>query len=151
MSPIFRTCLQVARSPSAEPVGRDGLLGEAEDVTDVDSPKTADRRLHAEQLAADADALDQLLDDRLVVRGPDGSVYSKQDDLEQRSGRQRSTEVIEGSSGPSWLVTPGSPGSGGRLAGRFKGEDFVAQVRRPYLDQDCGRLAVARVARQPGA
>jgi hypothetical protein len=119
-------------------------------VTDADSLKTADRRLQAAQLAADADALDQLLDDRLVFTGPDGSLYSKQDDLElQRSGQQRLTEVTEeeltavvvGDTGVTWFR--------GRLAGRFKGEEFVAQVRytRTWIKTAAGwQLLAAHVS-----
>src|SRR4051812_50102867 len=73
----------------------------------------AERRLQAAQLAADADALDALLDDRLVFTGPDGRLYSKQDDLEiQRSGRQRLTLVdpedvqalVDGTTGVTWFL-----------------------------------------------
>ena len=49
-----------------------------------------------DDLEAEHDALDQLIDDRLVFTGPDGVRYSKQDDLDlQRSGEQRLTEVTE--------------------------------------------------------
>jgi hypothetical protein len=126
-------------------------LRDAENVTEVESLKTADRLLQAAQLAADADALDQLPDDRLVFTGPDGSMYSKQDDLElQRSGGQRLTEMTEeqltavvvGDTGVTWLR--------GRLAGQFKGEEFVEQVRHTCIwIKNARRLAVARSACQP--
>jgi hypothetical protein len=90
----------------------------------------AERRLQAAQLAADADALDALLDDRLVFTGPDGRLYSKQDDLEiQRSGRQRLTRVdaedvqglVDGSTGVTWFL--------GTVAGVFLGAEFSQRVR----------------------
>jgi len=119
-------------------------------MTDADSLKAADRRLQRAQLAADADALDQLLDDRLVFTGPDGSLYSKQDDLAlQRSGDQRLTEVTEqelmavvvGGTGVTWFR--------GTLAGIFKGEEFVASVRytRTWINTAAGwRLLAAHVS-----
>ena len=57
------------------------MLAEADRVPETDTLLTAERRLQAAQLAADADALDQLIDERLVFTGPDGVLYSKQDDL----------------------------------------------------------------------
>ena len=119
-------------------------------MTDADSLKAADRRLQAAQLAADAGALDRLLDDRLVFTGPDGRLYSKKDDLElQRSGGQRSTAVTEeeltalvaGDTGVTWFR--------GRLAGRFQGQDFVAHVRytRTWIrTADGWRLLAAHVS-----
>jgi hypothetical protein len=57
---------------------------------EIETLRAADRLLQAAQLAGDADALDRLIDDRLVFTGPDGRLYSKQDDLDlQRSGGQR--------------------------------------------------------------
>jgi hypothetical protein len=110
----------------------------------------ADRRLQQAQLAADADALDGLIDDRLVFTGPDGRLYSKQDDLDlQRSGQQRLTEVTEeeltaiavGDTGVTWFR--------GRLAGEFKGEVFTAHVRytRTWIRTANGwRLLAAHVS-----
>ncbi len=101
--------------------------------------RSAERRLQAAQLAADADALDALLDDRLVFTGPDGRLYSKADDLEiQRSGEQRLTRVheaaldllVDGRLGVTWFH--------GELAGVFRGEEFAARVRytRTWLCDD---------------
>jgi hypothetical protein len=90
----------------------------------------AERRLQAAQLAADADTLDRLLDDRLVFTGPGGRLYTKQDDLEiQRGGRQRLTRVdaeevtalVDGSVGVTWFL--------GTVAGVFLGEEFSQRVR----------------------
>ncbi|PYC82157.1 DUF4440 domain-containing protein [Streptomyces tateyamensis] len=92
--------------------------------------RTAERRLQAAQLAADTEALDHLLDDRLVFTGPDGRLYSKADDLElQRSGRQRLTRVEEedltllviGTTGLTWFL--------GTLAGTFDGQDLTTRIR----------------------
>lgn len=99
-------------------------------MTDIDSLRAADRRLQAAQLAGDADALADLLDDRLIFTGPDARLYSKEDELAlQRSGDQRLTEVTEeelvavvaGDTGVTCLRA--------RLAGRFHGEEFTAHVR----------------------
>lgn len=46
------------------------------------------------QLTGDLIALDQLLDDELVFTGPDGALYSKQDDLDAyRAGAVRITRL----------------------------------------------------------
>jgi hypothetical protein len=96
----------------------------------TDALRAAERRLQAAQLAADADALDDLLDDRLIYTGgPDGARYTKQDDLEiQRSGTQRLTRVEEedlivlvtGHTGVTWFL--------GTLAGTFAGAPFTARL-----------------------
>lgn len=92
--------------------------------------RAAERRLQAAQLAADADALDVLVDPRLLFTGPDGRLYTKQDDLDlQRSGRQRLTRVdeedlqsvVEGDTGVTWFL--------GTLAGRVNGAEFTARLR----------------------
>ena len=123
-------------------------------MTDIDSLRTADRRLQAAQLAADAATLDELIDDRLIFTGPDGQLYSKEDDLAlQRSGEQRLTEVTEeellavvaGDTGVTCLRA--------RLAGRFKGEEFTADVRytRTWIRTPVGwRLLAAHVGPATG-
>ncbi|MFC6080561.1 nuclear transport factor 2 family protein [Sphaerisporangium aureirubrum] len=110
--------------------GADGLTVEL---------REAERRLQAAQLAADAAALDLLIDDRLVFTGPDGRLYSKADDLEiQRTGEQRLTRVdeedlqvlVDGGTGVTWFL--------GTLEGVFKGEAFTARVRytRTWIHSD---------------
>ncbi|WP_091562616.1 nuclear transport factor 2 family protein [Micromonospora pattaloongensis] len=115
----------------------------------MDSLAAADRRLQAAQLAADADVLDQLLDDRLVFTGPDGAWYSKQDDLElQRSGQQVLTEVTEEELTTVVVGDTGVTLFRGRLAGRLRGESFVAHVRytRTWIKTAAGwRLLAAHV------
>lgn len=115
-----------------------------------DSLATAERRLQAAQLAADADVLDELIDDRLVFTGPGGQLFTKADDLAlQRSGQQRLTQVdeedirvlVEGTTGVTWFL--------GTLAGSFQGEDFQARVRytRTWVYGDSGwRLVAAHVS-----
>lgn len=92
--------------------------------------RSAERRLQAAQLAADAEALNALLDERLVFTGPDGSLYGKNDDLElQKSGRQRLARVEEedlavlvaGTTGVTWFL--------GTVAGALDGQEFTARLR----------------------
>jgi ketosteroid isomerase-like protein len=104
--------------------------------------RAAERALQRAQLAADADTLDALLDDRLVFTGPDGVLYGKQDDLDlQRSGAQTMNRVEEeelavlvvGGTGVTWFL--------GTLEGVFQGEPFEARVRytRTWVQDDSGR------------
>jgi hypothetical protein len=56
----------------------------------------AERRLQAAQRDADVETLDALLHPRVVAAGPDGAVFSKEDDLASyRSGTLRITRLIE--------------------------------------------------------
>ncbi|CAM3684279.1 nuclear transport factor 2 family protein [Isoptericola cucumis] len=56
----------------------------------------AEHALQAAQRAGDVDALEVLLHPRCVGSGPDGSVFSKEDDLEShRSGSLRITRLEE--------------------------------------------------------
>lgn len=56
----------------------------------------AERALHAAQRAGDVGALSALLHPRCVGVGPDGAVFSKEDDLESyRSGLLRITRLVE--------------------------------------------------------
>jgi hypothetical protein len=121
------------------------------DVAGVEALRAAERRLQRAQLASDVAALDRLIDDRLVFTGPDGSLYSKQDDLHvHRSGRQSMTRVDEedlavlvvGGTGVTWFL--------GTLEGTLVGEPFLARVRYTrtwILDEDKGwRLIAAHVS-----
>jgi ketosteroid isomerase-like protein len=116
--------------------------------------REAERRLQAAQLAADADTLDQLLDDRLVFTGPGGALYSKADDLAlQRSGGQQLTQVTEedlrvlaiGTTGVTWFL--------GTLSGVLGGRRFTARLRytRTWIHtQDNGwRVLAAHVSEAP--
>ncbi|MBO2454673.1 nuclear transport factor 2 family protein [Actinomadura barringtoniae] len=106
--------------------------------------RAAERRLQAAQLAADADALDELLDDRLIFTF-DGSTYGKQDDLElQRSGAQSLSRLeeeelqvlVDGSTGVTWFL--------GTLAGTSGGAAFHARMRytRTWIKDGQGRWKV---------
>ncbi|MFB8228535.1 nuclear transport factor 2 family protein [Cellulosimicrobium sp. NPDC055967] len=56
----------------------------------------AEHALQAAQRAGDVGALEALLHPRCVGVGPDGSVFSREDDLEgYRSGRLRITGLVE--------------------------------------------------------
>ena len=56
----------------------------------------AERRLQAAQRDADVETLDALLHPRVVGVGPDGTVFSKADDLDShRSGALRITSLVE--------------------------------------------------------
>lgn len=99
-------------------------------VADQTSLEAAERRLQAAQLASDVSALNELLDNALVFTGPDGILYSKQDDLDaHRSGYQvlhrleeqdlRST--VAGTTGVTWFL--------GMLEGSLGEQPFVGQMR----------------------
>lgn len=116
-----------------------------------ESLRDAEARLQAAQLAADASALDALIDERLVFTGPDGRLYGKADELEiQRSGQQTLTSLtpevvsvlVDGRLGVTWFL--------GSLAGVFRGEPFNAQVRytRTWVHTDAAgwRLLAAHVS-----
>ncbi|MFE9423612.1 nuclear transport factor 2 family protein [Kitasatospora sp. NPDC006697] len=111
-------------------MGTDETTGTTVTAATTEGLRAADRRLQAAQLAADAEGLEPLLDDRLVFTGPDGSQFGKGADLElQRSGRQRLTRLEEeelavlvtGATGVSWFL--------GTVAGSLDGQEFAARVR----------------------
>ncbi|WP_433288610.1 nuclear transport factor 2 family protein [Micromonospora sp. CA-244673] len=127
-------------------IGADGA-----DIASVEALRAAERRLQRAQLSSDVAALDRLIDDRLVFTGPDGRLYSKQDDLHaHRSGQQTMNRVDEedlavlvaGGTGVTWFL--------GTLEGTLAGEPFLARVRYTrtwILDEDKGwRLLAAHVS-----
>jgi len=92
--------------------------------------RAAERRLQAAQLASDVEALADLLDDGLLFTGPDGALYTKDDDLgAHRSGQQVLSRVEEselqvsviGSTGITWFL--------GTLEGTIAGQPFMARMR----------------------
>ncbi|MEV6008802.1 nuclear transport factor 2 family protein [Streptomyces sp. NPDC051976] len=90
----------------------------------------AERRLQAAQLASDVEALDLLLDDRLVFTGPDGSLQGKGDDLEaHRSGRQRMSGVVEEDLAALVVDTTGVTWFLGTVSGTVDEQEFAARVR----------------------
>jgi ketosteroid isomerase-like protein len=115
---------------------------------------SAERALHAAQLAGDVIALDRLLDDRLVAIGPDGARHTKDQDLAAyRSGSSVITDLVEddvevlvaGSTGVTFFT--------GTLAGTFGGHPMSARMRytRTWVhDDDAGwRILAAHIAVQP--
>jgi len=100
------------------------------DTEHTETLRAAERRLQAAQLASDVGALTELLDDAVLFTGPDGNLYSKEDDLgAHRSGQQVLSRVEEselrvlvtGSTGVTWFL--------GTLEGSIGGESFAAQMR----------------------
>jgi len=116
----------------------------------TDELRAAERRLQAAQLASDVDALDALVDERLIFTGPDGLLYDKQDDLRvHRTGAQRMTRVDEedlqvlvvGSTGVTWFL--------GTLEGTTPDGPFAARVRytRTWVHEGgAWRLVAAHVS-----
>ncbi|TDB82230.1 MULTISPECIES: nuclear transport factor 2 family protein [unclassified Micromonospora] len=100
------------------------------DPAGVEALRDAERRLQRAQLTSDVQTLDRLLDDRLVFTGPDGRLYSKQDDLHvHRSGEQTITRVDEEDLG---VLVAGGTGLTfflGTLEGAMAGQPFLARVR----------------------
>ena len=100
------------------------------DVDSTEALRAADRRLQAAQLASDVGALTELLDDAVLFTGPDGNLYSKEEDLAaHRSGHQVLSRVEEselrvlvtGSTGVTWFL--------GTLEGAVGGTSFAARMR----------------------
>jgi hypothetical protein len=90
----------------------------------------AERQLQAAQLAGDVAALDRLLDDRLIAIGPDGSRYTKDDDLAgHRTGSSVISELVEehvevlvvGTTGVTFFI--------GMVSGTFEGQPMTARLR----------------------
>ena len=91
--------------------------------------REAERRLQAAQLAGDVQALDELLDDRLIFTfGADTA--TKADDLEvHRTGAQimnkleeeELTVLVEGATGVTWFL--------GLVEGSVHGSPFAARMR----------------------
>ena len=117
----------------------------------ADGLRQAERRLQAAQLAGDLVALDHLLDDHLVAIGPDGSRYTKDDDLAaHRSGSSVVSTLVEdglevlvsGTTGVTFVVVT--------VSGTFGGQPMSARLRytRTWVhDGDTGwRILAAHVA-----
>ncbi|MBO4207979.1 nuclear transport factor 2 family protein [Micromonospora echinofusca] len=136
---------------TAEP----GAVGTADGP--VDELRAAERQLQAAQLAGDVEALDRLLDDRLVFTfGPDGRHYTKQDDLtNHRTRRQVTTRLVEeelavlvdGRTGVTWFL--------GTLQGSVAGTPFQVRMRytRTWVRDGEGswRIVAAHASEVPAA
>ncbi|MFU8875023.1 nuclear transport factor 2 family protein [Micromonospora sp. SL4-19] len=122
----------------------------------VDDLRAAERRLQVAQLRGDVEALDRLLDDRLIFTlGVTGGTYTKADDLDlHRSGRQSLNRVDEedlavlvaGDTGVTWFL--------GVLSGSFEGEAFHSRMRYTrtwVMDRTHGwRVVAAHASEVPG-
>lgn len=95
----------------------------------MENLRDAEHRLQAAQLAGDVEALDGLLDDRLLFT-LGGDVYTKADDLElHRTGAQVLTSLVEEEltvladehTGVTWFL--------GTVEGSVHGEPFAARMR----------------------
>ncbi|MFC4913036.1 nuclear transport factor 2 family protein [Actinomadura gamaensis] len=91
--------------------------------------RNAERRLQTAQLAGDVEALDRLLDDRLLFTFG-GNVQTKADDLEVHRTRtqvltklteEELTVLAEGSTGVTWFL--------GTVEGTVSGTPFAARMR----------------------
>lgn len=92
--------------------------------------RAAERRLQDAQRANDADALDELLHDRLVAIGPDGARYSKDDDLTAyRSGTSVITAITEEDLALVEAGTTGVTFFTGTVTGTFNGQPLTARLR----------------------
>ena len=96
----------------------------------AESLRTAERRLQAAQLASDVTALDALLDGELLFTGPDGSLFTKEDDLTgHRTGWQvmHTLEEVDlrvrvvGSTGVTWVLTT--------MSGTLGEQPFAGRMR----------------------
>lgn len=96
----------------------------------VESLRAAERRLQAAQLASDVDALTELIDDSGRFAGPDGKLYSKQDDLRAHAtGHQVLTRLDEedlqvhatAHTGVTWFL--------GTLEGSVGGRPMTVRMR----------------------
>jgi len=130
--------------------GQDGRVATRSEATLL----SAERTLHAAQLAGDVAALDRLLDDRLVAIGPDGARHTKNQDLSAyRSGSSVITDLVEedvevlvaGETGVTFVTCT--------VAGTFAGQPMSARMRytRTWVhDDEAGwRILAAHMAMQP--
>ena len=112
----------------------------------AESLRAAERRLQAAQLASDVDALTELIDDSALYTGPDGNLYSKQDDLRvHETGHQVLTRVEEedlrvlatAHTGVTWFL--------GTLAGTVGGQPMTARMRytRTWVHDQAGWRIIA--------
>ncbi|MEU5410017.1 nuclear transport factor 2 family protein [Nocardia asteroides] len=91
--------------------------------------REAERRLQAAQLAGDVQALDELLDDRLIFTiGADTATKSDDLELHRTKGQvvtkleqEQLTVLVEGTTGVTWFL--------GRVEGSIHGSPFAARMR----------------------
>ena len=110
-------------------------------ITTLNEINQQEERLRIAMLAGDVQALDALIDDRLIFIGPDGGVYGKQDDLDlHRSGQQKITKVAPGEVRIELYGEAAISTVQAKLAGTFKGQAFEGNYRyiRTWLRTDRG-------------
>ncbi len=127
-----------------------GMLPSAESLL------RAERQLQAAQVAGDAAGLDRLLHDRLVAIGPDGSRFTKDDDLAgHRSGASQISEVVEEGMETIVVGATGVTFFTGTVAGIFEGSPLTARLRytRTWVhDTQAGwQIVAAHIAVLPPA
>lgn len=111
-----------------------GTTGDQGMTGDQAGPEAAlrdvERQLQAAMRSGDAEALDRLLDDRVVYTGPDGRSVGKDADLEAHRSRSLVFEVLEqeglqvtvaGTTGVTHVLTT--------LQGTAAGQPFAARIR----------------------
>jgi hypothetical protein len=87
-------------------------------------------RLRMAMLNSDIEALDRLIDDRLLFVGPDGGIYSKQDDLElHRTGATRITRIDVHDMSLEAHASTVVATVVAAMAGSFKGQAFAGRCR----------------------
>lgn len=92
--------------------------------------REAEQRLQAAVRSGDAEALDGLLDDRVVYTGPDGSTSTKEQDLHAHRSRALAVEVFDQQD--LHVTVVGSTGITRVLAGiegTAGGQPFTARLR----------------------
>ncbi|MBC6449530.1 nuclear transport factor 2 family protein [Actinokineospora xionganensis] len=98
--------------------------------SNTESLRAAERRLQSAQLASDVTALDELIDDAAWFTGPDGKLYTKQDDLTaHETGHQVLSRLDEedlrvmatAHTGVTWFL--------GTLEGAVGGQPVAARLR----------------------
>lgn len=109
--------------------------------------RAAERRLQSAQLASDVGELTELIDDALWFTGPDGNIYTKQDDLDaHKSGQQVLHRLQEEELRVLATPTAGVTWFLGVLEGAIGGEPFAARMRytRTWIrDEQTGWKVVA--------
>jgi len=92
--------------------------------------RDGEQRLQAAVRSGDVDALDRLLDDRVVYTGPDGRTFTKEEDLEGYRSRGLIVEAFEQEDLQVTVVgTTGITRVLATLRGTAAGEAFTARLR----------------------
>ncbi|MGC4805605.1 nuclear transport factor 2 family protein [Micromonospora sp. DT233] len=90
----------------------------------------AERRLQQAQRSGDVAVFDELLHEELIAVGPDGTTFTKQDDL--RAHRDRTSVIDELVEQELRLVVEGTTGVTlfvGRVSGVFAGRPVTTRLR----------------------